>query len=476
MGDLGAEAYRFVDWLAEAGASVWQILPLSPAGKYDCPYVSTASLAGNPLLVDLVELHRHGLLDDADLEAPAFPEDRVDFAKAKAFKRERLAKAARRLMGLRDHALAPALSAFAAESTWLDDAVTFLALHAHFDGAPWWTWPLPIRDREPAALARIKSELADEIAIERTIQFFFDRQWGALRSYATARGIRVLGDLPIYVDGDSADVWSHRSEFQLDEAGFPTVVAGVPPDYFSALGQRWGNPIYRWNAMAQNGFAWWRGRMRRLLGLVDVVRIDHFRGLAAYWEIPASAADARVGRWVPGPGHALFDALREELGDLPLVAEDLGLIDEAVLHLRDEIGLPGMHVLQFAFGGSDDNPHLPKNHVRHALAYPGTHDNDTALGWWQTAREEERKHARVVLAPWFDEDDIAWTFVRAALASVSNLAVIPLQDVLSLGTEARMNNPGTAEGNWSWRMRGPLAASLGARLRELVGASGRSPR
>ncbi|MDC0745087.1 4-alpha-glucanotransferase [Polyangium mundeleinium] len=471
MGDLGASARRFLDWLAQAGLGLWQVLPLNPTSN-NCPYVCWSAFAGNPLLVDLVRLHELGLLDASDLAHEFTPASLVDFDAVRAFKEPRLDRAAERLLAHPEHPLRKPLAAFReAEASWLEDAALFWLLSRKNGGKAWWDWEPALRDREPAALAKARAEFAKEIEREIAILFFFEHQWNELRAYAHGRGVRIVGDLPIYVDRNSVDVWAHRNLFHLDELGTPQTVSGVPPDYFSETGQLWGNPIYRWDRMAEDDFSWWRARLRRVLAHTDIARIDHFRAFAAYWEIPFGAPDARSGRWVKGPGLAFFQAL-ERHGKMPLVAEDLGMIDEAVHELRRAAGLPGMRVLQFAFGGDADNTHLPHNHEPDNVVYPGTHDNDTTVGFWHAAAPHVRHHVQRYLR--VSGQDIAWDFILAAFASTANTAIIPMQDVLSRGSEARMNNPATTRDNWRFLLHGDVfRREMAMRLRELADLYGR---
>ncbi|NUQ12624.1 MAG: 4-alpha-glucanotransferase, partial [Gemmatimonadaceae bacterium] len=358
---------------------------------------------------------------------------------------------------------------------WAADAALFAVLKRRRGGKAYWEWERPLRDRDPDAIAAAKKDLAAEIEEVAVTLFFFERQWAELRAYAHARGVRVIGDIPIYVDRDSCDVWSHPDLFHLDEDGVPTEVSGVPPDYFSELGQLWGNPIYRWDRMADDDYLWWRRRLARALAQTDIVRIDHFRAFAAYWSVPFGAPDARGGRWNDGPGLEFFEAIERHSGKLPLIAEDLGIIDGKVVELRDAAGLPGMRVLQFAFGGDAENTHLPHNHTVESVVYPGTHDNDTTLGFWRAAEPHVRTHIQRYLR--VSGDDAAWDLIHSAFTSVGRIAIIPMQDVLSLGSEARMNNPAVTTGNWRWRLEGdPFRSDLAGRLRDLSWLYGRLPR
>jgi 4-alpha-glucanotransferase len=467
IGDLGDGARRFVAWLAEAGMRRWQVLPLVPPGAGNSPYSTGSAFSGNPWLVDLVDLAGQGLLEmDALAPDGALRADRVDYEAVRAFKGPRLDRAAQRLLEKRDHPLQAHLERFRSEHAWVEDAALFSAVRQR-EGRPWWEWPADLRDREPDALRAARRALGDEIERWIVVQSFFDRQWRALRDVATAADVKLIGDVPIYVDADSADVWTHRRLFDLDPDGRRRAVAGVPPDAFSEVGQLWGNPLYRWDRLAAEGYGWWVERLSRALWQTDFVRIDHFRGFAAYWSVPADAPDARTGEWVEGPGLALFEALRAALGPLPVIAEDLGDIDAPVRHLLAQTGFPGMKVLQFAFGGEADNVYLPHHHLKRSVVYTGTHDNDTTRGWWNHAEERVRDHVRRYFG--VDGHDVVWDFIRAAMASVADAAVVPAQDVLGLGREARMNTPAVAFGNWSWRMgEGALRPEMAARLRHLA--------
>ena len=472
VGDLGEGAFRFVDWLADCGISLWQLLPLVPPGAGNSPYSSYSALSGNPWLIDLRGLLADGLLEEHDLTFGGFHPDAVDYMAMCDVKVARLEKAADRLLAGTNPDLVEPFDAFRQDAAWAEEAALFASLHQVERQQPWWQWPTELRNRNPRALAVAREELADEINRDVALQFLFERQWQSLRAHCQHRGVRLMGDIPIYVDRDSVDVWAHPEQFRLNGDGNPEVVAGVPPDYFSETGQLWGNPIYDWERMAADDWTWWRQRIRRALSQTDLVRLDHFRGFSSYWEVPADAPDARSGRWVKGPGSDFFTAMREGLGDLPLVAEDLGQIDQRVHDLRDEVGLPGMKVLQFAFGGSADHPFLPHTYPRHCVAYTGTHDNNTTLGWWQAADERIRDHARQYLAT--DGHDIVWDLIRLCFSSVADTAVIPLQDVLVLDQHSRMNQPGKARDNWAWRVRAEaFNHEVGTRLRTLCERYGR---
>jgi 4-alpha-glucanotransferase len=450
LGDLGSTAYRWVDALARARQKWWQILPLGPTGFGDSPYQSFSTFAGNPNLLSPELLLQDGLLQRSDLEGVYFPADRVDYGAAIQYKNRILTRAWQRFQSGAAPALRPQLEEFSGQNAhWLDDFALFMALKAFQDGAGWQQWPRDLVERDPGAVHRARHELADAVGRHQLGQFLFFRQWKALKRHANDRGIRIIGDMPIFVSPDSADVWSNPHLFLLDERRRSKVVAGVPPDYFSATGQLWGNPLYDWQALKQTGYAWWVDRLRATLELVDLVRLDHFRAFESYWEVPAGAATAQTGHWVKGPGADLFDTLRRALGGLPLMAEDLGLITKEVEELRDRLGLPGMRVLQFAFGESSQHAFLPHNYQRLTVVYTGTHDNDTTRGWYGTAPDNVRDHVRRYLAR--DGRDIAWDFIRVAWSSVADLAVAPLQDPLDLGSEGRMNFPGRGAGNWTWR-------------------------
>ncbi|MBE2244358.1 MAG: 4-alpha-glucanotransferase [Burkholderiaceae bacterium] len=468
-GDFGAAAYRFVDWLASAGQSRWQVLPLGPTGLGNSPYMSPSAFAGNPLLIDLEELAQRGWLDAGELQPEtAFDTRRVDFERVIPWRTSRLELAARRFAADATGAEREAFDAFCGRNAlWLDDYALFMAMADSRPGCSWCAWDAGLARRDPAALREARAAHAERVDFHAFCQWRFFEQWQRLKAYANARGIRIIGDAPIFLAHQSAEVWARPELFELDERGESTVVAGVPPDYFSATGQRWGNPLYRWPAHAAEGYAWWTARIRHACELADIVRIDHFRGFAGYWEIDAAEPTAIRGRWRPGPGAALFDAIEQALGPLPIIAEDLGLITPDVVALRKRFGLPGMLVLQFAFDGKSDNPYLPHNHHADSVVYTGTHDNDTTAGWWQHASDAERAQARAYL----DTDDarMPWTLVRAALASVASTAVIPLQDVLGLGSAARMNLPGQPEGNWVWRFE--PAQLQAARAAQLAGLS-----
>lgn len=475
IGDLGDAAFRFVDWLSMAGQRLWQVLPLTPIGPGNSPYAAPSAFAGNPLLVSLTWLAGDGLLDRAAVDDVDLPAHLVDFAAVAAWKRPRLRAA---YNAFRRGAAAEQRDAFTtfaqAEAAWLDDYALFEALKQAHDGAPWYAWETPLALRERVVLDAARREFAEEIGFHAFVQFQFRRQWADLRRHANERGIRIVGDLPIYVSLDSADVWANRDLFRLDPWGRPEAVAGVPPDAFTEHGQLWGNPLYAWDVHAASGYAWWIARVRAALDLVDLLRIDHFRAFAAGWAVPAGDATAAGGRWERGPGTAIFDAVRAALGDLPFIVEDLGVVTPDVVALREALGLPGMKVLQFAFGDGPDNPYLPHTYDRHCVVYPATHDNQTTIGWFAALPDWQRQHVQRYLGK--DGSDIAWDFIRLALASVADMAIAPLQDVMRLNDDARMNIPGRGEGNWAWRFDAHfLHHGLAAGLGELTTTYGRRP-
>jgi 4-alpha-glucanotransferase len=474
IGDLGKSAFQWIDWLANAKQSWWQILPLGPTGFGNSPYQSYSAFAGNPLLISPESLVRDGLLKPRDVRASGGDPGRVDFANVEKTKSGLLREAWENFQAARIPALAAGFDEFrAAEDDWLDDFSLYMAIKKAEAGRPWSQWPADLRPRRPDSLAEARRSLHSAIDEVRFTQYLFARQWRELRDYAEANGVRILGDVPIFVAGDSADVWAHPENFWLDAEGKPTVVAGVPPDYFSKTGQLWGNPLYRWDRMAESGFAWWMARLRKALEHVHSVRLDHFRGFEGYWEIPASLPTAEIGKWVKGPGAAFFIAARGALGSLPLIAENLGVITDEVESLRTSFALPGMCVIQFAFSGPT-NSFLPHHHERNSAVYTGTHDNDTTVGWYGTLSEAEKDYLTKYLA--HEPMDIAWELLRMAWASVANLAIAPVQDLLGLGTEARMNFPGKPAGNWEWRLRpDQLTDADLERLREVTETFDRAP-
>ncbi len=491
IGELGRPAYQFLDFLRSAGQTLWQVLPLGPTGYGDSPYACFSSFAGNPLLVSLETLVEQGVLLPGELgDPPPFAAGRIDYGRLIEWKMPLLRRAALRFLQSASAVLQKRFESFRSdEALWLDDFCLFVALKDVFDrrarergesGGVWnESWDRDIALRDEKAVRNWKNTLAAEISVTQVIQFFFFSQWNALRAAAALRGIRIIGDLPIFAAPDSADVWVNRDLFLLDGEGRPTAVSGVPPDYFAATGQLWGNPLYDWEALRRQGFRFWVDRIRAARRLFDFIRIDHFRGFAACWTVLAGEPTAERGRWVAGPGAELFEALERELGSLPLIAEDLGVITPEVSALRERFEFPGMRILQFAFDRveagelSPDNRFLPHNHTPDSVVYTGTHDNDTTIGWYARRTAEERRYLERY-AP-SSEPDIAWRFIRMALASVCCFAVIPLQDILGLGSEARMNTPGTmGNQNWTWRFEAnALNESIAARLRALSELYGR---
>ena len=466
IGDLGSSAYHFIDWIAGAGCKLWQILPLGPTGYGDSPYQCFSAFAGNPYLINPDSLLRDGLLDPNDLvEKVDFLDDQVDFGRIIPWKLNLLERAFTRFKSIQGP-IRVEFDHFSEENeAWLPDYALFMAIKEAYGGGAWGGWPAELRGGEKSAILEAEKSLSDAALRYSFYQFIFFRQWNALRDYAHEKGIKIIGDIPIFVAYDSADVWANPELFYLDDHGQPTVVAGVPPDYFSPTGQLWGNPLYRWDVHRENGYDWWLARFRAILGQVDIVRLDHFRGFAGYWEIPGGSPTAETGRWVPGPGEDFFSRVKTELGELPIIAEDLGEITPDVIELRDQFNLPGMKILQFGFSGPD-NPFLPHNYPETCVTYTGTHDNDTALGWYKSAPEHEHEFARRYLQS--DRNDFSWDIIRSAWSSVAVYALAPMQDFLSLGPEARMNFPGKLGNNWGWRMTADdLTDGLKERLGEL---------
>lgn len=486
IGDLGDEAYRFADFLTASGQSLWQVLPLGPTGYGDSPYACYSAFAGNTLMISPERLVREELLTEADLRPNyLLSDERVDFEQVHRYKDALLQKAHQRYQLSTNTGLRSAFETFAQRNaTWLDDYALFRALKDAHGGIAWHEWQPSLVRRESAALSRSREQLTYQIEAHKFYQFLFYKQWFELKSYCNQRGIRVVGDIPIFVAHDSADVWTNPDQFKLESDGRPIVVAGVPPDYFSKTGQLWGNPLYNWDRMRADGFKWWIQRVHATLQTVDIVRIDHFRGFAACWEIPGGDKTAERGRWVEAPGRELFAVIRKVLGELPIIAEDLGVITPDVEELRDDCGFPGMRILQFAFSSDTRNQDLPHNYLKNVVVYTGTHDNDTTVGWFHSAAgegstrnaeqiERERQFCMKYLNT--DGSEIHWDFIRATWASVANTAVVPLQDLLGLGTEARMNLPNSTSGNWIWRFKaGALVEAIGKRLRELTELYGRS--
>ncbi|XP_074581811.1 4-alpha-glucanotransferase DPE1, chloroplastic/amyloplastic isoform X2 [Curcuma longa] len=456
IGDLGDEAIRFLDWLHSAGVSVWQVLPLVPPGRKSredgSPYSGQDANCGNTLLISLEELVKDGLLLKEELPEPTDMEH-VDFEAVAMLKDPLVAKAAERLL-LSQGILKRQFYDFRRDpgiSGWLEDAALFAAIDNSVNAFSWNEWPEPLKNRHLAALEDVYQKHKDFINIFIAQQFLFQRQWQRVRQHAQTLGIKIIGDMPIYVGHHSADVWANKKSFLLDRSGFPRLVSGVPPDAFSETGQLWNSPLYDWRSMEENGFAWWIQRIKRALDLYDEFRIDHFRGLAGFWAVPAESSIAMFGSWKAGPGKAFFDAVFKAVGNIEIIAEDLGVITQDVVQLRKDIGAPGMAVLQFAFGSNADNPHLPHNHEEQQVVYTGTHDNDTIVGWWEAIGEAEKDTVRKYLSL-ADGTNISWAMIQCALSSVALTSVIMMQDILCLGSNARMNTPATQLGNWKWRI------------------------
>lgn len=485
IGDLGDAAYRFIDFLVDTKQSLWQVLPLGPTGYGDSPYQSFSAFAGNPLLISLNRLKDMGYLTDDDLnDVPDFPRETIDYGWAIDYKTKKLKLSFEKFKAAGDNS---DYMAFTQEEVrWLDDYALFMALKVHYGGGSWVEWPKELIQREPAALDKAKSDLADDIFYQKYLQWIFFIQWRAVKQAANDKGIDIIGDIPIFVAHDSADVWANPDLFFLDDMGNPTVVAGVPPDYFSATGQRWGNPLYRWDVMAERGYAWWIDRFKSMLSLVDIIRIDHFRGFEAYWEIPAEEETAVKGEWVKGPGAPFFDATLNALDsdELPLIAENLGVITPEVETLRTQFNLPGMRILVFAFSSGPTNPFLPHHYDSQTVVYTGTHDNETTVGWFfrndTTGTTEdpaqltgERNYARQYAKVLVDSE-IHWDLIRLAMSSVADTVLIPLQDVFGLSNKARMNYPSSTGGNWQWKYTNDqVTDEAKRRLRELTEIYGR---
>jgi 4-alpha-glucanotransferase len=472
VGDLGPSAYRFVEFLEKAGQRFWQILPLNPTGSYlgNSPYTSYSAFAGNPLLISLEQLRWEGLLAEKDLaNAPEFPADRADYGEAIDYKGKLL-----RVAYSNFRSAAAANSEFKnfceANSEWLDDYSLFAALKRKFKEDAWYEWPVEYRDREKRAMTELKEEMRDRIEMAKFFQFIFFRQWSNLKTYCRKKNIQIIGDIPIYTSIDSADVWSFPQMYKLDEQKHPLFVAGAPPDYFSETGQRWGNPVYRWDYCEQTGFDWWIKRIARNLELYDYIRLDHFRGFIAYWEIPVDEETAVNGKWVEAPATKFFETIIKRFPDIPLIAEDLGLITDDVREVMKQFGFPGMKVLLFAFGADlPANPYAPHNFMRNCVAYTGTHDNNTVQGWFQNeASDEDRKRFFDYIGHEVQQETIHWEWIRLALASVADLSVIPIQDALGLGEESRMNHPSHSDSNWEWRvLPDQLTEDLAKRLHSM---------
>jgi len=457
IGDLGKEAYKFIDFLAESKQQIWQILPLGPTGHGNSPYQCYSAIAGNPLLISIDSLSEAGWLTVEDIytHKPDFPLDYVDFELVKYYKMGLLEKAYQNFLSVATEKEKEDFAQFYLEQeSWLKDYALYMAIKEVYQGTSWYQWDIGIANRDKIALSACEEALKDRILYHKFLQYLFSQQWTKLKAYANEKNILIFGDIPIYVAHDSADVWSQPDNFALDpETGEAALMAGVPPDYFSETGQLWGNPVYNWEKLEQTGFQWWIERIKKNLSLVDLVRIDHFRGFESFWVVPQGEKTAENGEWVKAPGQALFQELKEQLGHLPIVAEDLGVITQEVEELRDNFGFPGMKILQFAFDSDRENEFLPYNYLnRRSVVYTGTHDNDTTVGWFRQRSPEDQSKVEDYLGC-ICSRGIHWSLIQLALGSVSNLAIFPLQDILGLGTDARMNTPGQAEGNWGWRYR-----------------------
>ncbi len=471
IGTLGKEAYAFIDFLKKSRQKLWQIFPLGPTGYGDSPYQSFSSFAGNPYLIDfdlLIEAH---LLSEEDLRDVFFGdnEEYIDYGAIYNQKYPLLRKAYENFKSSDNHEMRENLEHFKRENaSWLNDYSLYISLKNHFNGLPWNEWAHDIKNREHGAMEHYKNELVDDIEYHNFIQFLFFKQWGDVKRYANENGIKIIGDIPIFVAADSSDAWANPEIFLFDEERKPVKVAGVPPDYFSATGQLWGNPLYNWQKLKETNYSWWVERVRANLSTCDIIRIDHFRGFEAYWAVPYGDDTAINGQWEPGPGIDLFNAIKSQLGELPIIAEDLGLMTQGVIDLREATGFPGMKILGFAFDSGEENDYLPHTYTKNCVVYTGTHDNDTLIGWFQKAKEEDRQFARDYLNSRSD-DEIHWNAIRGAWSSVANMAISPVQDFLGLGSEARINTPGVAAGNWQWRLRhGVLTDELAERIAKLT--------
>ena len=471
IGTLGKEAYAFIDFLKKSRQKLWQIFPLGPTGYGDSPYQSFSSFAGNPYLIDfdlLIEAH---LLSEEDLRDVFFGdnEEYIDYGAIYNQKYPLLRKAYENFKSSDNHEMRENLEHFKRENaSWLNDYSLYISLKNHFNGLPWNEWAHDIKNREHGAMEHYKNELADNIEYHNFIQFLFFKQWGDVKRYANENGIKIIGDIPIFVAADSSDAWANPEIFLFDEERKPVKVAGVPPDYFSATGQLWGNPLYNWQKLKETNYSWWVERVKANLSTCDIIRIDHFRGFEAYWAVPYGDDTAINGQWEPGPGIDLFNAIKSQLGELPIIAEDLGLMTQGVIDLREATGFPGMKILGFAFDSGEENDYLPHTYTKNCVVYTGTHDNDTLIGWFQKAKEEDRQFARDYLNSRSD-DEIHWDAIRGAWSSVANMAISPVQDFLGLGSEARINTPGVAAGNWQWRLRhGVLTDELAERIAKLT--------
>lgn len=485
IGDLGPEAFRFVNFLAESSQTYWQILPLGPTGYADSPYQCFSAFAGNTLIISPEKLIEDGLISENDLaDRPDFPTNKVDFGGVYKWKNQLLPKAFTGFCHTTSANLRGKFEAFCQENGfWLDDYALYRSIKSSQNQRPWYEWPKNLKLRDEISLTMAREQFFEEIQAQKFYQFIFYSQWFGVKHYANQLGIKIIGDIPIFVALDSADVWCNQSKFKLNPDGSARSVAGVPPDYFSKTGQLWGNPIYDWDAMRRDEFKWWSARFYATLQTVDVVRVDHFRGFAASWEVPGKDKTAENGHWVQVPGKELFTAFQRSLGDLPIIAEDLGVITPDVEELRDGFGFPGMRILQFAFGGDAKNHDLPHNHIKNCVAYTGTHDNDTTIGWFlsqtgagsaRDAKEITREHDDCLKYLNTDGSEINWDLIRSVWASVADTAITTMPDILGLGTEARMNLPASKSGNWHWRMdKDAITSKIASRLKELTEIYGR---
>lgn len=474
IGTFGDEAYKFIDFLISSRQKIWQILPLGHTGYGDSPYQCYSAFAGNPMLIDPELLSQKGYVNSKDLElTQEFSDDDVEYEKVYAFKMPLLVKAAGFFLSQASLAEQTRFEIFCEQNAyWLNDYATFIAIKQKHEGKPWWEWEKGLRMREESALEKISYELNNSIQVLKVIQFFFYSQWIDLKSYANRNDIRIIGDIPLYIAHDSADAWRHHQNFWFDKDRNPVRVAGVPPDYFSETGQLWGNPLYDWEFLQEDNFSWWIERVKANFVLYDFLRIDHFRGLAAYWAVPFGEKTAIKGEWLPAPGKTLLETIRKKFGELPIIAEDLGVITPDVIELRDGFNFPGMKILQFAFDSDEENDFLPHTYPRNCVVYTGTHDNDTSLGWFVASKEKDKQALRNYYNP--DEREISWSFIKLAASSVADMAIVPMQDILKLGREARMNTPGTASGNWKWRFKpGDLKDEIAIRLKNIAKTFGR---
>ena len=477
VGDLGAEAYRFIDFLKDSHQQYWQVLPLGPTGFGNSPYMCYSAIAGNPLLISPEKLQDKCFLAEWDFaNLPGFSGDKVDYQQVIPVKMGLLRLACQNFKNQATPEQKAEFTTFCREKAhWLDDYALFMALKEAKNGQSWYSWESGLAKREPEALQKVSQELEADIYYQKFVQFEFFDQWSKLKTYANERGIEIIGDIPIYVAHDSADVWANPEIFYLDKNGEVELMAGVPPDYFSATGQLWGNPVYQWEQLQKQDFKWWIDRFEAMLEYVDIIRIDHFRGFEAYWAVAKGEETALNGKWIKAPGEALFETIRQKLGKLPILAEDLGVITPEVEALRDKFEFPGMKILQFAFGSDPGNPYIPYNYTRNSVVYTGTHDNDTSVGWFYNSSDWEKRNFHMYLGC-ISNDGVQWDMIRLALSAIANQAIIPLQDIFGLGNEARMNFPGVGEGNWEWRYHSHmLTQDLSNKLKDLTVLCGRAP-